>query len=133
MPNTHMQEDRDFAPAGEVRDRIEAFLSPIGALGPAGHLGPIPEIEKELDLIAAAIRTFHAKPPDLVMRECSAYSARLTELLVLIHRREAGSRLWLKVRTQQVDRFLEEIDRQWKTASRLIEVSRQDIDLSRGQ
>ena len=29
--------------------------------------------------------------------------------------------------------FLTEIDRQWRTASRLIEVSRQDIDLSRGQ
>jgi hypothetical protein len=129
-----MAEDRDFSP---IEPAAEAsFLgawSPVSALGPAGHIGPPAEVEKELDLIAAAIRVFHMKPADMVMRECSAYSARLTELAVLIHRVESQSRHWSKLRTQQIQRFLDEIDRQWKTASRLIEVSRQDIDLTRGQ
>ena len=65
------------------------------------------------------------------MRECSGYSARLTELAVLLHRVEAGNRQYTRIRTQQVERFLAEIDRQWKTASRLVEVMRQDVDLSR--
>lgn len=133
-----MEEDRDFSPQDpptplDVSQAVMLPFSPLGALGPAGHLGPPAEVEKELDLIAAAIRTFHLKPPDMVMRECSGYSARLTEMAVLVHRVESQSRLWTKIRTQQIQRFLDEVDRQWKTASRLIEVSRQDVELLRGQ
>ena len=129
MPTSTMQEDRDFSPAPIQMTVFDA----TDALGPPGHLGDRVEIEKELDLIAAVIRTFHRKPADLVMRECSAYSARLTEMAVLLHRRESESRQYTRVRTQQVERFLTELDRQWKTASRLIEVSRQDIALIGGQ
>lgn len=121
-----MQEDRDFSPA-------PYSLDPIEALGPPGHLGTREEIEKELDLIAAVVRTFHRKPADLVMRECSAYSARLTEMAMLLHRCESVSRQYTRIRTQQVERFLLELDRQWKTASRLIEVNRQDLQLLGGQ
>jgi hypothetical protein len=76
------------------------------------------EIEAELDLIAAAIRTFHRKQPDQVMRECAGYSARLTEMAVLLHRVEGSNRQYTRIRTQQVERFLAELDRQFKTASR---------------
>lgn len=136
VPTADMTEDR-FAPSSQYEPIsaevvVSAFFSPADALGPAGHLGDKPEVEKELDLIAAAIRVFHRKPADAVMRECSAYTARLTELCVLLHRREAESRHWTRVRTQQVQRFLDELDRQWKTASRLIEVQRQDIAVTRG-
>ena len=129
MPNTEMNEDRDFAPISLAA----AIYDPVSALGPPGHLGDRDEIEKELDLIAAAIRTFHRKQADQVMRECSGYSARLTEMAVLLHRVEGQSRQYTRIRTQQVERFLVEIDRQWKTASRLIEVARQDIALIGGQ
>lgn len=124
-----MQEDRDFTPASVT----SIFLDPLEALGPPGHLGDRDEIEKELDLIAAAIRVFHRKQPDRVMRECSGYSARLTELCVLLHRVEGSNRQYTRIRTQQVERFLAELDRQYKTASRLIEVARQDIALLGGQ
>lgn len=123
-----MAEDRDFGAGGGP---VVQLFDPLDALGPPGHLGPREEIQKELDLIAAAIRTFHRFPADMVMRWCSGYSARLTEMHVLLHRIEAGDRHYTRIRTQQVDKFLEEIDRQFKTASRLIEVARQDIDLSR--
>lgn len=125
-----MLEDRDFSPS---QDAPLPYVDPVDALGPPGHLGPREEIEKELDLIAAVIRTFHRKPADLVMRECSAYSARLTEMAVLLHRVEASNRQYTRIRTQQVERFLTELDRQFKTASRLIEVNRQDIALMGGQ
>lgn len=130
MPNTEMNEDRDFTTPISL---AAAIYDPVSALGPPGHLGPREEIEKELDLIAAAIRTFHRKNADQVMRECSGYSARLTEMAVLLHRVEGASRQYTRIRTQQVERFLVEVDRQWKTASRLIEVQRQDIQMLGGQ
>jgi hypothetical protein len=107
------------------------FLDPLDALPPAGTLGTREEIQKELDLIAAHIRIFHRMQPDQVMRACSGYTARLTELEVLLHRVESSDRQYTRVRTQQVERFITELERQWKTASRLVEVMRQDLDLSR--
>lgn len=129
MPTTEMEEDRDFG-AGEALDLF--MIDPLDALGPPGHIGDRSEIEKELDLIAAAIRSFHRKPPDRVMREGAGYSARLTEMAVLLHRVEGSNRQYTRIRTQQVERFIAELDRQFKTASRLIEVNRQDIELTRG-
>ena len=93
-------------------------------------LGTRQEIQTELDDMAAAIRRFYAKQPDQVMRECAAYTARLTELCVLLHRVEGQDRQYTRVRTQQVERWLTELERQFKIASRLIEVQRQDIALS---
>lgn len=95
----------------------------------ANGLGTRPDIERELDGIALAIRAFALKQPDQIMRECAAYGARLTELAVLLSRHEASDRQYLRVRTQQVERYLGEIDRQFKIASRLVEVMRQDLEM----
>lgn len=92
-------------------------------------LGSRADIERELDGIALAIRTFALKQPDQIMRECAAYSARLTELCVLLSRHEASDRQYLRVRTQQVERYLAELATQFKIASRLVEVMRQDLEL----
>lgn len=133
MPTATVEDGHDFGP--DERPATVLFLNPfdepIEALNEPGVLGDRATIERELDLIAAAIRVFWKKQPDQVLRECSGYSARLTELAVLLHRVEASNRQYTRIRTQQVERFLAEIDRQWKTASRLVEVMRQDIDLSR--
>ena len=93
-------------------------------------LGTRTQIQDELDQMAVQIRAFHLKQPDQVLRECSAYTARLTELCVLLHRVESTDRQYTRVRTQQVERWLAELDRQFKMASRLIEVMRQDLQLS---
>jgi hypothetical protein len=45
---------------------------------------------------------------------------------------ESLDRQYLKVRTQQVERYLAELDRQFKIASRLVEVMRQDLMLMSG-
>jgi hypothetical protein len=103
------------------------------ALGPAGWLGTRVEIQEELDGMAAAVRAFHRKQPDQVMKEVAAYAARLTELCVLLTRVEGLDRQYLRVRTQQVERWLAELDRQYRIASRLIEVQRQDLALLTGQ
>lgn len=134
-----MIEDRDLAAPVEPTEAptetsqasagVLAFLDPIDALSPPGSLGTREEIEKELDLVAAAIRSFHRKQSDQVMREVAGYSARLTELCVLLHRVEGSDRRYTRIRTQQVERFLAELDRQFKIASRLVEVMRLDLEL----
>lgn len=115
-----------------VTDLLNRLAHSQAVLRPAGSLGTRQDIESEIDSIAAAVRTFDVKQPDQVMRECAAYSARLTELTVLLHRVESKDRQYTRVRTQQVEKFLAELDRQFKIASRLVEVARQDLDLLRG-
>jgi hypothetical protein len=68
------------------------------------------------------------------MRETAGYSARLTELAscCTASRRHPGAQ-YTRIRTQQVERFLAELDRQFKIASRLVEVMRQDLELIRSQ
>lgn len=109
-----------------------ATFTDIAPLGFPGHLGTRQEIEDELDGIAVAMRTFHVKQPDQVMREVAAYTARLTELCVLLHRVEALDRQYTRIRTQQVERFLAELERQYRIASRLVEVQRQDLNMLGG-
>lgn len=135
MPQSTMSDATDLRPAQEPASQhpIErapfTYSEPLDALAPAGHLGTRDEIEAELDLIAASIRSFHRLQPDMVLRYCGGYTARLTELQVLLHRVEGTNRQYTRIRTQQVDRFIAELDRQWKTASRLIEVMRQDLQM----
>lgn len=87
-------------------------------------------VEDEIDTCLRAIRGFWEMEPDQVMRMCSALSSRSTELAVHLHRLES-KREWRQVRTMQVDKMLQELDRQFKIASRLLEVRRQDIEVSR--
>jgi hypothetical protein len=127
-----MQEGRDLSQDDQPQEREAqvAFLTnPVMMLGRANYLGSRQDIETELDVIAVAIRTFYVKQPDQVMREIAAYTGRLTELCVLLHRVESKDRQYTRIRTQQVERFLTELDRQFKIASRMVEVMRQDLEL----
>lgn len=98
------------------------------ALSAAGTLGSRPQIEAELDGILLVIRDFYTMEPDQVMAHCAAMTARLTELEVLLHRVEFRDRQYKQIRTMQVQKILDELDRQFKIASRLIEVRRQDLE-----
>lgn len=93
-----------------------------------GALGSRQAVEDEIDLMLRTVRGFWQFEPDQVARLIQAMSARCTELCVHLHRLE-GRREWRQIRTQQVERLLAELDRQWKLASRLIEIRRQDLEL----
>jgi hypothetical protein len=82
----------------------------------------------EIQRIQAAIRTWHAKEPDQVMREASAYSARLTELRGELMEAQARDRQYTRLATQ-VNYTVDEIDRQYKLHSRMVELRRQDLEL----
>jgi len=103
-----------------------------------GELRPMPtsvgshaELLLELAGIKAAIRTWHDKQPDEVIREASAYSARLTEVWTELRILESYDRQYTQLRTMQVTPVLDEIDRQYKFAQSRIAMSRQDLDLNR--
>jgi uncharacterized protein YjaG (DUF416 family) len=88
-------------------------------------------VEHEIDIMLRTLRGFWEMEPDQRMRMIAAMSARCTEMSVHLHRLE-GNRQWRQIRTMQVERVMAELDRQWKIASREIEVRRQDIELTRG-
>lgn len=97
-----------------------------------GALGSREQVEAEVDAILDAVRDFWRQEPDQVMRACAAYSARATELEVHLHRVETRDRTFRQVRTLQVQPLLAELDRQFKLASRLVELRRQDLEVLRG-
>lgn len=108
-----------------------ASVPEVAALAAAGTLGSREQIEGELDGILVVIRDFWTKEPDQVMGHCAALTARLTELEVLLHRVEVRDRTYRQIRTMQVQKIIDELDRQFKIASRLVEVRRQDLESMR--
>jgi hypothetical protein len=96
-----------------------------------GALGSPDAVRLEIDAMLSAVRHFWRLQPDQVMRDSAAYSARCTELEVHLLRIEGIDRHYKQIRTLQVKPLLAELDRQFKIASRLVEVRRQDIDLTR--
>ena len=108
-----------------------AFAAPVPAPMPTS-VGSRAEVLLELAGIKAALRTWHDKQPDEVIREASAYSARLTEIWTELRLLEQYDRSYNQIRTMQVDPVLQEVDRQYKFASSRIAMARQDIDLLRG-
>lgn len=112
--------------AGFVADLVPEVAEALswGALISKEH------VENEIDLMLRSVRGFWEMEPDQVMRMVAAMSARCAELAIHLHRLE-GRREWKQVRTLQVERLQAELDRQFKVASRLLEVRRQDLDATR--
>lgn len=117
-----------LAEEGLLGDLVPAVAQEMswGALVDRQH------VEDELDMMARAIRGFWDMEPDQVMRMISAMSARLTEMCMHLHRLE-GKREWRQVRTMQAERLLAELDRQFKSHSRNVELRRQDIFMEGGR
>lgn len=107
-------------------------LVPAQIAAELGHsLKSRAHVEAEIDLMLDRVRDFWSLEPDARMKLITAMSARCTQMCIHLHRLESG-REWRQIRTQQVERLLAELDRQFKIASREIEVRRQDLDLTRG-
>jgi hypothetical protein len=92
-------------------------------------LGTPQEVKDECDRINAAMHEFWKQEPDWVMRALNALSTRLTELYRLLYRAEVSMREYTRIRTMDVQPLLDEVDRQFKNQSRLLEARRQDLAL----
>lgn len=85
----------------------------------------------ELDVYYAAIKGFSEQEPDLVMQQVSAYSARLLEIRGMLQR--MGSTRASQLRTREVEPMMEQLEFQFKIASRRISDREFDFRLSGGQ
>ncbi len=93
-------------------------------------LGNNESVELELDTMILALRELNPDQPDVVMKTCMSLMARATELWVTLTRSEGTVRK-AKAYRLQVQKVMDLMEFMFKTASRGIELRRQEIDLSR--
>lgn len=111
--------------------------APMGPLNTSqvfpGIGGSIDSVRQEIDDAFADMRTFHNRQPDEIMRLCGGHSARMSELRVRIQRVEDFHRQWKGIRTREIEPTLEELERQYNTASRLHTVRELDFKMEAGE
>lgn len=90
-----------------------------------------PDLEEELDSMVKDLKALNLELPDEVIMVCTAFMARCTELHMKIVRVEGQVRGLKWVRTQQLTKLMELIEFTYRGASRLVEIRRQDAELSR--
>jgi hypothetical protein len=95
--------------------------------------GSIDSVRQEIDDAFADMKTFHNLEPDECMRMAGGHSARLSEIRVKIMRVEDFKREWKNVRTREIEPALEELERQWRNASRLHSVRELDWKMEAGE
>jgi hypothetical protein len=123
----------EFVVAGsEVAGYVGGLVPDDAVSASRQALGSRQEVENEIDVMLTAVRQFWRLEPDMVMKQVAAYSARCTELFVHLQRIEGKDRTFKQVRTMQINPLLEELDRQFRLASRMVEVRRQDIATAGG-
>lgn len=106
-------------------------LPTISAHRPITELGPGAGLEQEIDAMIRAVDMLDPGLPDLVMMTCMALMARCTEIYVQLTRMEVRERRAKLIRTTQLQKLMDLIEFYFKGASRLIEVRRQDVEMSR--
>lgn len=86
--------------------------------------------QAELDGYYAQMREFSSVEVTEILMALAAFSARASEIRSVLVRNE--NRRAQTFRTKEIEPFLEEVDRQFKTWSRLISVRQQEWDISKG-
>lgn len=86
---------------------------------------------EEVEAMVHTIQDVVHEQPDVVMTTCMALMARCTEIWIQLLRVEASERRAKAFRTMQLQKIMDLIDFEFKGASRLIEVARQEVELSR--
>lgn len=88
-------------------------------------------IEDEIDAMLDVMSNMYQQQPDVIIHTCMALMARCTELHVQLVRVEQLEGRATKVRTMQLRPLMEMLDFTFKGASRLVEIYRQEVELSR--
>ena len=91
----------------------------------------VPNLEQELDVMVQAVQDLDASQPDIVIATCMALMARCTEIYLDLVRLEGEHRKAKFIRTMQLQKVMDLLDFQFKGASRLVEVARQELDTTR--
>lgn len=129
MPRLTMDTSKQAASPGQTP--VNSMMAQrLGAVVP--ELGSINSVRDELDSMNEVMKRFDQEEPDEVMRACSGYSARLVEIQRRIFRIEDVLTYWKPVRTQEVNRLLEETRFQYEVASRILTQRKFDWEMERG-
>lgn len=115
-----------------VKERDSAhILLDIAALEPVKALTKDSTVTDEIDAMVHAVRLLDPEMPDQSIATCMALMARCTELKIQLVRAEPGDRRLKFIRTTQLEPLMELVDFTFKASSRLVEVKRIEVDLSR--
>lgn len=95
------------------------------------NIGPHGTLEDELDDMVAAVSSCDPERPDQALALSMALMARCTEIYLTMVRIENDHRKAKAFRTMQLQKVMDLIEFYSRGASRLIEVRRQDVELSR--
>jgi len=105
-----------------VHANNDATVAPVNQ-----QFGLYDEVEAMIHTIQGSVDS----TPDVMMKACMGLMARCTEIWVQLVRVEATDRKAKSFRTMQLQKVMDLIDFEFKGASRLIEVARQEVELSR--
>lgn len=89
-------------------------------------------VRREIDDAFADMKTCFNTEPDHAMRLVQGHSARMSELRVRIQRVEDYKREWRNVRVREIEPALEELERQYTIASRLLSARELDWRIESG-
>lgn len=92
-----------------------------------GVIGSPSDVRAELDRINQHLGSFYKMEPDMAMRGIAAYTPRVTEIVRWLFRVEGNDRAYARIRTMDAQPLLDELDRQHKIHSRLLEARGQDL------
>lgn len=90
----------------------------------------IQQILAELDVYYTAVKEFAEEEPDIVLQQVAAFSGRLCEIRARLQR--IGSVRANQLRTREVDPLMEQLDFQFRIASRLISMREFEFKASGG-
>lgn len=110
----------------------ESFLVAVPAPEEVlNRLGRGSTLEEEIDFMVEALQSTDAGQPDQVIAMCMALMGRCTEIYLKLVRIENDHRKAKAFRTMQLQKVMDLIDFYSRGASRLVEVRRQEVELSR--
>lgn len=116
-------------PKLQVND--EAAVLPHPAQTAIAEIGSGVSLEDEVMAMVHAFGQLEDAMPDVIMTTCMAFMARCTEIYLQLLHIEGTNRKAKTFRVTQLQKVMDLIEFQFKGASRLIEVRRQDVELSR--
>lgn len=90
-----------------------------------------PSMEDEVEAMVRALNELDGVTPDIYIETCMSYMARCTEMLMFVRRNEGKNRNYKVFRITQLEPLMELLEFLFKGSSRLVEVRRQEIELSR--
>jgi hypothetical protein len=88
-------------------------------------------LEGEVENMVSTLSSISGEQPDVIIRTCMGYMGRCTEIWLQLLRIEGTQRRAKTFRVMQLQKAMDLIEFEFRGASRLIEVARQEVDLSR--